>query len=155
MPGLPRLLRTHRSRARRIAGGLAFVVLLAAALPQPAGAFSDPGLKKAHHQLRQTRERIHAKAAKLQAIQNEMSRLATEIHKTYEEIFRTRIQMGKLQAQLKPLRKRLDFLKGLLASRSREAFIMGPGPPTLYLVTATPPGEAAPLIRLIHQLSRG
>ena len=154
MPGLPRLLRTHRARARRIAGGLAFVVLLAAALPQPAGAFSDPELKKAHHQLRQTRERIHAKAAKLQAIQKEMSRLATEIHKTYEEIFRTRIQMGKLQAQLKPLRKRLDFLKGLLASRSREAYIMGPGAPILYLLTATSAGEAASRISLIDEMNR-
>jgi len=154
MPGVSRSPRSFRARARRIAWGLALVALLAAALPQPAGAFSDPELNKAHHQLRQTRERIHTKAAKLRALQEEMNKLATDIHNTYEEIARTRIQMGKLQARLKPLRQRLAFLKGLLAARSREAFILGPGAPILYLLTATSAGEAASRISLIDEMNR-
>jgi murein DD-endopeptidase MepM/ murein hydrolase activator NlpD len=154
MPGFPSHSRTLRVRVWRIGTGLVLVALLAGGVSQQAGAFSDPQLKKAHHQLRQTRERIYVKAAKLRSLQEGMNKLATEIHKTYEEIARTRIQMGKLQAQLKPLRRRLIFLKSLLAARSREAFIMGPGAPILYLLTATSAGEAASRISLIDEMNR-
>ncbi|HEV8681451.1 MAG TPA: hypothetical protein VGS09_01565, partial [Actinomycetota bacterium] len=61
MPGLPSHSRTLRVRVWRIGTGLVLVALLAGTVSQQAGAFSDPRLKKAHHQLRQTRERIHAK----------------------------------------------------------------------------------------------
>jgi murein DD-endopeptidase MepM/ murein hydrolase activator NlpD len=154
MPGLPFHPRTLRVRVWRLGTGLVLIALLAAGVSQQAGAFSDPRLNKAHHQLRQTRERIHAKAAKLLALQKEMNKLATEIHKTYEEIARARIQMEALQDQLKPLRRRLNSLKDLLASRSREAFIMGPAAPILYLLTATSAGEAASRVSLIDEMNR-
>jgi murein DD-endopeptidase MepM/ murein hydrolase activator NlpD len=154
MPGLLFHSRTLQMRVLRIGTGLVLVALIAGGLSQQAGAFSDPRLKKAHHQLRQTRERIHAKEARLLALQKEMNKLATEIHKTYEEIARARIQMEALQDQLKPIRGRLTFLKDLLATRSREAFIMGPGAPILYLLTATSAGEAASRVSLIDEMNR-
>jgi len=142
MPGVSRSPRPFRARVRRIAGGLAFVALLAAALPQPATAFSDPKLKKAHEQLQRTRDRMHARTAKLLVLQKDMNTLATEIFNTYQKIDGNRIRMGKLQAQIKPLRKHLAVLKKHLDQRSREAFIMGPGAPILYLLTATSAAEA-------------
>jgi murein DD-endopeptidase MepM/ murein hydrolase activator NlpD len=154
MPGPSRLLRTHRARVRQIAGGLAFVALLAAALPQPAGAFSDPTLKKAHEQLQKTRDRIDARTARQRALQKDMNKLATEIFNTYQKIDMNRIRMGKLQAQMKPLRKHLAVLKTRLDQRSREAYIMGPGAPILYLLTATSAAEAASRISLLAEMSR-
>src|SRR6266540_2053327 len=103
MPGLPFHPRTLRVRVWRLGTGLVLIALLAAGVSQQAGAFSDPRLNKAHHQLRQTRERIHDKAARLLALQKEMNKLATEIHKTYEEIVKARTQMKTLQDQLKPI----------------------------------------------------
>jgi murein DD-endopeptidase MepM/ murein hydrolase activator NlpD len=154
MPGFPFHSRTLRVRVWRIGTGLLLVALLAAGMSQQAGAFTDPRLKKAHHQLRQTRERIHAKEAKLLVLQKEMNKLATEIQRTNEQIARARIQMEALQDQLKPLRERLTFLKDQLATRSREAFIMGPGAPILYLLTATSAGEAASRVSLIDEMNR-
>jgi septal ring factor EnvC (AmiA/AmiB activator) len=127
MPGVSRSPRPFRARVRRIAGGLAFVALLAAALPQPATAFSDPKLKRAHDQLQRTRDRMHARTAKLRILQEDMNELATEMFNTSKKIEGNRIRMGKLQAQMKPLRNHLAVLKKHLDLRSREAFIMGPG----------------------------
>jgi murein DD-endopeptidase MepM/ murein hydrolase activator NlpD len=154
MPGVSRSPRPFRARVRRIAGGLAFVALLAAALPQPATAFSDPKLKKAHEQLQRTRDRMHARTAKLGALQEDMNTLATEIFNTYQKIEGNRIRMGKLQAKMKPLRKHLAVLKKHLDQRSREAFIIGPGAPILYLLTATSAAEAASRISLLDEMSR-
>ena len=154
MPGFLSHAPMSRVRVRRICTGLVVVALVAGGLSQTAGAFSDPELKKAHKQLRQTRERINATEERLLTLQKEMNKLATEIQKTYEQLLKTRMQMQTLQGELKPLRARLTLLKDLLATRSREAFIMGPGAPIMYLLTATSAGDAASRISLIDEMSR-
>jgi murein DD-endopeptidase MepM/ murein hydrolase activator NlpD len=154
MPGVSGSPRSFRARVRQIAGGLAFVALLVAALPQPATAFPDPKLKRAHEQLQRTRDRMHARTAKLRVLQKDMNELATEMFNTSQKIEGNRIRMGKLQAQMKPLRKHLAVLKKHLDERSREAFIMGPGAPILYLLTATSAAAAASRISLIDEMNR-
>ncbi len=154
MPGASRSPRPARARARRIAGGLAFVALIAAASPLPARAFSDPTLNKAHHQLQKTRARLHARADKLHALQDDLNVLATRIFDTEQKIIETRNQMANLQAQMVPLRKHLAVLKNALGERAREAYIMGPATPMMYVLTATSAADAANRISLLSEMSR-
>ncbi len=154
MPGASRSTRPARARARRIAGGLAFVALIAAASPLPAGAFSDPTLTKAHHQLQETRGRLHARADKLLALQDSLNELATRIFNNQQKIIETQNQMAKLRARMVPLRKHLGVLKKALGERARQAYIMGPATPMMYVLTATSAAEAANRISLLSEMSR-
>lgn len=154
MPGVSRSPRLARARARRIAGGLAFVALIAAASPLPARAFSDPKIAKAHRQLRKNWDRIHSNVTELRRLQLHMNTLATDIFDTQQKIIATRTQMTKLRAQMGPLHKRLAILKAQLGERAREAYIMGPATPMLYVLTATSAVDAANRISMLSEVNR-
>jgi murein DD-endopeptidase MepM/ murein hydrolase activator NlpD len=153
MPGISSSPRA-RARARRIAAGVAFVALIAAASPQMAVAFKDPKFHHLKHQLQKTRGRIHHRLVRLHKLQREMNVLADKIFQTTQRVSMLEKQMGTLHAEMVPLQKRLATLKQQLDERSREAYIQGPAVPILYLLTATSAGQAASRISLIDEMNR-
>jgi murein DD-endopeptidase MepM/ murein hydrolase activator NlpD len=154
MPGISSSPRATRARARRIAAGLAFVALIAAASPHVAVASNDPQFKQLHHQLRKNKERIHHRLQRLHRLQREMNVLADKIFQTTQRVSMLQKQMDALHAQIVPLIKHLADLKRQLDERSREAYIQGPAVPILYLLTATSAGQAASRISLIDEMNR-
>ena len=146
-------MRSNLGRARRLVAGLAFVALLAA-LALPAAAAVDPELQEAREELQETKERLHARHERLRGLQRDLNELATRISRTSDTINHTREEMAKLQAEIGPLRTRLARLETRLAERSREAYIMGPGAPMLFLLTATSAEQAASRMSLLDEMSR-
>ncbi|HKZ75557.1 MAG TPA: peptidoglycan DD-metalloendopeptidase family protein [Actinomycetota bacterium] len=142
-----------RGRARRLVAGLAFVALLAT-LALPAAAAVDPELLEARHELQETKERLHARHERLRGLQRDLNELATRISRTSDTINQTWEEMAKLRAEIGPLHSRLARLETRLAERSREAYIMGPGAPMLFLLTATSAEQVASRMSLLDEMSR-
>ncbi len=144
-------MRGHLHQRRRIAA-TAFVVALFLAVPLHALA-GDP-LTDARHELQQTKERIRARAAKMREIQREMNRIATRIGRTESEIAHTVAQQHALTQSIRVLEARRAILQEHLDQRTREAYILGPGAPILYLLTATSAEDAANRIGLLDEMNR-
>src|SRR5512141_3018865 len=132
-------MRGHLHQRRRIAA-TAFVAALFLAVPLQAFA-GDP-LTDARHELQQTKERIRARAAKMRELQHEMNRIATRIGQTESVIARTVARQHALTQSIRVLAARSATLQGRLDQRTREAYILGPGAPILYLLTATSAEDA-------------
>jgi murein DD-endopeptidase MepM/ murein hydrolase activator NlpD len=138
------------SRRRLLAAALAASLLLAV----PVGAVAEDGLKEARKELRETKDDIRARAAKMRAIQRGMNRLATRIAQTQEEIFRSIERQRDLTEQIRVLEVRLTILHDRLDQRTREAYILGPGAPILYLLTATSAEDAVNRIGFLDEMNR-
>ena len=146
-------MRSNLGRARRLVAGLAFVALLAA-LALPAAAAVDPELLEARQELHETKERLHARHERLRGLQRDLNELATRISRTSDTINHTWEEMAKLKGEIGPLLTRLARLETRLAERSREAYIMGPGAPMLFLLTATSAEQVASRMSLLDEMSR-
>ncbi|MGE5460881.1 MAG: murein hydrolase activator EnvC family protein [Solirubrobacterales bacterium] len=144
-------MRGHLHQRRRIAA-TAFVAALFLAVPLQAFA-GDP-LTDARHELQQTKERIRARAAKMRELQHEMNRIATRIGQTESEIAHTVARQRALTQSIRVLEARRAILQGRLDLRTREAYILGPGAPILYLLTATSAEDAANRIGLLDEMNR-
>jgi murein DD-endopeptidase MepM/ murein hydrolase activator NlpD len=144
-------MRGHLHQRRRIAA-TAFVAALF--LAAPLHAFAGDPLTDARHELQQTKERIRARAAEMREIQHEMNRIATRIGQTESEIARTVARQHALTQSIRVLEARRAILQGHLNERTREAYILGPGAPILYLLTATSAEDAANRIGLLDEMNR-
>jgi septal ring factor EnvC (AmiA/AmiB activator) len=144
-------MRGHLHQRRRIAA-TAFVAALVLAVP--VNAIAEDQLTQARHELQQTKERIRARAAKMREIQREMNRIATRIGQTESEIAHTVARQHALTQSIRVLEARRAVLQERLDQRTREAYILGPGAPILYLLTATSAEDAANRIGLLDEMNR-
>jgi murein DD-endopeptidase MepM/ murein hydrolase activator NlpD len=119
-----------------------------------APANADQALHHAQNDLSQTKERIRARAAKLRDLQRHLNRLATEISLNGSAIAHAEARMAKLERGVALLTAREAQLHALLAQRSRETYIMGPGAPILYLLTATSAEDVVSRISFLDEMTR-
>ncbi len=136
---------------RRLA---ATAVIAALLLAVPAGAVADDALNDARHELQQTKGQIRARAAKMRDLQREMNRIATHITKTEALIHHTIERQRVLSESIRELEERRAQLQARLDQRTREAYILGPGAPILYLLTATSTEEAVNRIGFLDEMNR-
>ncbi len=129
---------------------LAATVLVAA--PTVAGA--EDGLKQAREELQQTKDRIRARASKMRALQRDMNRIATRIATTQDRIHRAIEQQRTLADHIRTLEERHARLQARLDERTREAYILGPGAPILYLLTSTSAEDAVNRIGFLDEMNR-
>lgn len=143
---------THANAPRR---RLAIVAIAASLLlAVPVGAVADDALKDARRELQQTKERIRARAAKMRDLQRDMNRIATHIARTEAEIHHTIERQRALSESIRVLEERRGQLQARLDQRTREAYILGPGAPILYLLTATSTEEAVNRIGFLDEMNR-
>ena len=117
-------------------------------------ASADQGLHQARKELSQTKERIRERAAKLRALQRGLNRLATEISQNGAAIAHAEARMAKLERGVAVLTARDQLLHARLDERSRETYILGPGAPILYLLTATSAADAVSRISFLDEVTR-
>jgi len=129
-------------------------VAAALLLTVPVGAMAEDALKEARQELRETKERIQARAQKMREIQHDMNRIATRIAQTESEIFRAEERQEKLSKGIDALEAERARLQALLDERTREAYILGPGMEMLYLLTATSAEDAVNRIGFLDELNR-
>jgi murein DD-endopeptidase MepM/ murein hydrolase activator NlpD len=142
-----------RARSLRLAAAL-LVLLLASA---PAGAALGQGrdsLHKVRVELRDTKAQIRARVAKVRVLQRRMNRLATRIGHNEDLANRTLLRIHRTQKAIVPLERRLRVLSNRLAARSRQAYMMGPSTPLVYLLTASSAADAANRIGMLEEMNR-
>lgn len=142
------------ARPPRLAAALLVLLMLASAPAGTALASDDHALHRARQELRQTKAQVRARMAKLRTLQHRMNRLATRIGRNEDQINHTRLDIHKTQRAIEPLQHRLATLSARLAERSRQAYMMGPAMPMVYLLTATSASDAANRIGLLEEMSR-
>jgi murein DD-endopeptidase MepM/ murein hydrolase activator NlpD len=138
----------------RVAAALLVVTLLAATPAGIALATQPDALHHARDELRHTKTLIRARAAKLRVLQRRMDSLATRIGENENQINHTLEHIHDVQRQIGPLERRLRMLSARLAERSRQAYMMGPATPMMYLLTATSAVDAANRIGLLEEMNR-
>ncbi len=145
-------LRTpRRARPARLLAALIAAVLF---VSLPIGALAEDQVQEVKEELRETRERIRARAAKMRQLQRDMNRLATRIAKTESEIARARDRMDKLHARIGVRQARFRRLQEMLDTRTREAYILGPAAPMLYLLTATSTQDMVNRVGFLDEMNR-
>jgi murein DD-endopeptidase MepM/ murein hydrolase activator NlpD len=127
--------------------------VLAAVAPRPAAA-ADEEIREARQELRETRERIRARAAKMRVLQRELNAIATQIAENEHKIHEATERIEQLLEQIEVLEARALLLQGQLDRRNREAYILGPGAPVLYVLTATSAAEAAARMSILTEMNR-
>jgi murein DD-endopeptidase MepM/ murein hydrolase activator NlpD len=149
MPSGPRSL----PRAARL---LAVVLGLSVATwALPGGALAqETELQEAREELRDTRELIRARVARMRDLQRELNRLATAIENNEALIHVAEHGIEELGTKADLLGARTERLQGRLDARNREAYIAGPGAPVLYLLTATSAAEAAARVSFLNEMNR-
>jgi murein DD-endopeptidase MepM/ murein hydrolase activator NlpD len=144
-----------RARSLRLAAALIVLLLLLASPPASAAvADARDSLHNARQDLRETKARIRDRAAKLRALQRRMNRLATRIGHNEDLANRTLAKIHRTQAEIVPLERRLEMLNERLATRSRQAYMMGPSTPLVYLLTASSAADAANRIGMLEEMNR-
>jgi len=136
----------RRLAATAIVAALCFAV--------PASAVAEDALTDARHELQQTKDRIRARAAKMRQFQREMNRIATRIAQTESEIEHTVARQRALSENIRVLELDRAILQGRLDERTRSAYILGPGAPIMYLLTATSAEDAANRIGFLDEMNR-
>jgi murein DD-endopeptidase MepM/ murein hydrolase activator NlpD len=145
---------TTAARISRVTAPLVVLCMLAFAPAGTALADSGDALHQAKHELRQTKSQIRARMAKLRVLQRRMNALATRIGHTEDQINHTLFKVHVIQTDVDTLQRRLAMLGDRLAERSRQAYMMGPATPMVYLLTASSAAEAANRIGLLEEMSR-
>ncbi len=133
-----------------LAAGVACCLTLGA--PGLAGA--DEALREARQELRETRAQIRARAARMRELQRELNRLATRIARTEAEIHEASVRERDLAREIRTLERRLDALQSRLDERARAAYVLGPGTPFLYVLTATSAADLVNRLGLLEELNR-
>lgn len=146
-----RILRPRRCGSRELlAAGVTCLLLLGA--PAPAGA--DDELREARQELRETRAGIRASAARMRELQRELNRLATRIAATEGEIHEAAARERTLSRQIRGLERRLAVLRERLDERARAAYVLGPGTPFLYVLTAASVADVVNRVGYLEELNR-
>jgi murein DD-endopeptidase MepM/ murein hydrolase activator NlpD len=133
---------------------LATMVVGSVLLGAPLAAVAEDPVKQTRQELRETKEQIRARAAKMRALQRDLNRLATRIAETQDEIHHAEARQDKLTSKITVLQQRHADLQGQLDERTREAYILGPGTPILYLLTATSAGDAVSRVGFLDEMNR-
>ena len=139
------------ARAARLLTALLAVVVFVGV---PLGALAEDELHEAQQELRDTKGRIRARAAKMRQLQRDMNRLATRIATTEADIHETNEQVHKITGRIRILQERLTRLQDQLDTRTREAYILGPGAPILYVLTATSTEDVVNRIGFLDEMNR-
>jgi len=126
---------------------------LAAAIPRVATA-ADEELKGSREELRETRERIRARAQRMRVQQRGLNALATEIARNEAKVIEASDRIEKLAQAISVLEDEALLLQGQLDERNRGAYILGPGAPVLYLLTATSTSEIAARMSILSEMNR-
>jgi murein DD-endopeptidase MepM/ murein hydrolase activator NlpD len=138
----------------RLAAALLVLSMLVAVPAAAAPSDSRHALRQARRELRQTKNHIRGRMARLRLLQHRMNRLATRIGLTENKINHTLLHIHQTQLAIVPLEHHLVSLNNQLAERSRQAYMMGPATPMLYLLTASSAAQAAERISLLEEMSR-
>jgi murein DD-endopeptidase MepM/ murein hydrolase activator NlpD len=144
-----RLVPTTR---RLVAAALVTVLVVGVAPTLVAGA--DDEVDQVLHELHKTKARIRARSHKLHLLQRDMNRLATSISQNEAQINEADARMETLRGKLYLLEARTMRLQEQLDDRNREAYILGPGAPVLYLLTATSAADAASRMSILTEMNR-
>lgn len=143
-------------RTRALATGVGALLLLGglAGLVPGASMAQEEELKESRQELRDTRERIRSRAQKMRVLQRELNRLATEVARNEAKVLEATARIEDLEGKVAILEERALVLQGQLDQRNREAYILGPGAPVLYLLTATSAAEAAARMGILSEMNR-
>jgi murein DD-endopeptidase MepM/ murein hydrolase activator NlpD len=125
-----------------------------AGLVPGASMAQEEELKESRQELRDTRERIRSRAQKMRVLQRELNRLATEVARNEAKVLEATARIEDLEGKVAILEERALVLQGQLDQRNREAYILGPGAPVLYLLTATSAAEAAARMGILSEMNR-
>jgi murein DD-endopeptidase MepM/ murein hydrolase activator NlpD len=123
----------------------------------PAGtALADTrdDLHQARLELRRTKSQIRTRTAKLRVLQRRMNRLATRIGRNEDQVNHTLLKIHVATKEIERLQLRLAALSERQAERSRQAYMMGPSTPLVYLLTAESAADAANRIGLLEEMNR-
>jgi murein DD-endopeptidase MepM/ murein hydrolase activator NlpD len=142
------------ARPPRLAAALLVLMMLASAPVETALAVSRDDLHRARQELRETKTQIRARAARLRVLQRRMNRLATRIGRNEDQINHTLLRIHRATQEIVRLQRRLAQLSARQAERSRQAFMMGPSTPIVYLLTAESAADAANRIGLLEEMNR-
>ncbi|HZD79319.1 MAG TPA: peptidoglycan DD-metalloendopeptidase family protein [Actinomycetota bacterium] len=134
--------------------GLSDVAARAQTAPSHPQPQLDRQLQQARKDLRKTRHRIRDELRRLRKMTKQMDHLATRISKNRSALDRTKAHMEKLKKEIARVKARLAYLEALLAERSRQAYILGPGTPLMYLLTASSAADAASRIVMLDEMNR-
>jgi len=115
---------------------------------------ADEELQDSRGELRETRDRIRARVQKMRTLQRGLNALATEISLNESKVLEASDRIEELLGQIEVLERKALLLQGQLDERNREAFILGPGAPVLYLLTATSAAEAAARMSILSEMNR-
>jgi len=143
-----------RSRALTALLGTSLVLSGLAGLAPRTATAADEELQESREELRETREQIRARAEKMRVLQKELNAIATEIAINESKVLEATERIDELLAEIAILEREALLLQGQLDSRNREAFILGPGAPVLYLLTATSAAEAAARMSILSEMNR-
>jgi murein DD-endopeptidase MepM/ murein hydrolase activator NlpD len=111
-------------------------------------------LRQAKGHLHDVKDRIRARSARMRKLQRILDRLATRIADEQSLAAHTEARMRKLERWIARLDLRRSRLQDQLDSRAREAYMIGPSAPLLYLLTATSTAEIASRLTFLDELSR-
>lgn len=90
----------------------------------------------------------------MRRLQRELNRLATRIARTEAEIHDAEVRERELSWEIRRLERRLAVLRARLGERVRQAYVLGPGTPMLYLLTATSTADVATRLGFLEELNR-
>ncbi len=133
-----------------LAAGVACLLLITA----PGLTRADDELREAREELRETKAAIRTRAARMRELQRELNRLATGIATTEAEIHEAALRERALSREIRGLERRLAALRERLNERARAAYVLGPGTPFLYVVTATSAADVVNRIGYLEELNR-
>jgi murein DD-endopeptidase MepM/ murein hydrolase activator NlpD len=134
-------------------GGLPAHAMIAAAGSSTGAATGSDDLNREQQQLVQVKARIRARAARMRRIQRDLNRLATQIAKDRSSAAHLQARIDKLSVQIAALDLRNAQLQAQLNARTREAYILGPGAPILYLMTATSTEDIVSRLSFLDELN--
>lgn len=117
-------------------------------------AGADDEVDQVLNELHKTKARIRARAEKLRVLQRDLNRLATSISLNEAQIDEADARVGVLEGEIDVLEEENLVLEGRLGDRNREAYILGPGAPFLYLLTATSAEDAAARMSILTEMNR-
>jgi murein DD-endopeptidase MepM/ murein hydrolase activator NlpD len=142
------------ARSSRLAAALVVLLMLAYAPAGTALADSSDALHQAKQELRDTKAHIEARMATLRVLQRRMNRLATRIAHNEDAVNHTLLKVHQTERSIDSLERHLEILTERQAERSRQAYIMGPATPMVYLLTASSAADAAQRISLLEEMNR-
>jgi murein DD-endopeptidase MepM/ murein hydrolase activator NlpD len=137
---------------RLVAVALAAALVVGVAPGVVAGA--DDEVDQVLKELHKTKDRIRARSHKLRLLQRDLNRLATSISLNESQIDEAGERMEVLGGEIDVLEEENLVLEARLGDRNREAYILGPGAPFLYLLTATSAEDAASRMSILTEMNR-